>query len=154
MIKRELFVSMQRFIANNKSRLEIYRNNMYTTGATAKAATSIFFIFMISMIHWGERILRFIAAGVSSGTRYARQQQQVNTEYEQDCFHKAKIMVYKKLYCFNCKYYHNKVAMIINYLTSSSFLYISSTTARFNLSQFCSPFGQLYFWLSNLSASA
>lgn len=65
---------------------------MYTTGAGTKIAT-IFFIFMIGMIgSLRNSIVPFIAAGINSGAGNTRQHQQVNTKYEQDCFHAAKIM--------------------------------------------------------------
>jgi hypothetical protein len=68
---------------------------MYTTGATAKAATSVFFIFMICMTGClGTSIFRIVTRGGLSGTGNPGQNQQVNTEYEQDCFHAAKIMAY------------------------------------------------------------
>ena len=67
---------------------------MNTTGAGAKA-TAIFFIFLIGMIaSLRNNLFCFIATGINSGAGYARQYQQVNTEYEQDCFHAAKIMAY------------------------------------------------------------
>lgn len=67
---------------------------MYTTGATAKAATSVFFILMIGMTGClCSSIFRLVNTGNLSGTGYARQYQQVNTKYEQDCFHAAKIMI-------------------------------------------------------------
>ncbi len=67
---------------------------MHTTGAAAKIA-AIFIVFMIRMIGClRSNVLRFIAAFIFSGTGDARQHQQVNTEYEHDCFHAAKIMAY------------------------------------------------------------
>jgi hypothetical protein len=67
---------------------------MHTTGAAAKTA-AVFFVFMIVMvICLRNNMLCFIAAGGNSGTCYAGQHQQVNAEYEQDCFHAAKIMAY------------------------------------------------------------
>ncbi len=82
--------------------MKIYRNNMYTTGATAKAATSVLLIFMIGMTCClCSGIFRLVNTVNLSGAGNAGQNQQVNTEYEQDCFHAAKIMVYKKLSYIN-----------------------------------------------------
>jgi len=153
MIERVFSNFRYRFFYGDQLRLKIYRNNMYAAGTGTKVTTVFFFVFIMAG-SFCDSILQLILAGINTGTGYARQQQQVNTEYEENRFHKAKIIVYKKLCRSSSNYYHNKVAMMANYLTSSSFLYISSTTARFSFSQFCSPFGQLYFWLNNLSASA
>ena len=85
---------------------------MYAAGTGTKVAASLF--FMLIMIGcFCNSIIHFVTAIICASASHARQQQQVNTEYEQNCFHAAKIMDYKKLFRSNQKYYHNKVAMII-----------------------------------------
>jgi hypothetical protein len=93
-------------------RLKIYRNNMYAAGAGTKIATVFFFVFIMTG-GFCNSISSIIATIICTGAGNARQQQQVNTKYEQDCFHVAKITVYEKLFRCNQNYYHNKVAMTI-----------------------------------------
>ncbi len=67
---------------------------MHTTGAGTKTAAVIFLIFMICMARcFCNCIFLFIAAGIATETANAGKHQQVNTKYEHDRFHKAKIMV-------------------------------------------------------------
>jgi hypothetical protein len=85
---------------------------MYAAGAATKVATVFFFMFIMTG-GFCNSIFCLIAAIICTGTSYARQQQQVDTEYEQDFFHAAKIASYKTLFTGWSKYYHNKVATIL-----------------------------------------
>lgn len=67
---------------------------MYTTGTGAKTAAIVFLFFMIIMIAcFCSNIFRLITTVIFSGAGYAWQNQQVQTKYEHNCFHKAKIIV-------------------------------------------------------------
>jgi hypothetical protein len=63
---------------------------MYTTGAGAQIAT-VFFFMLIMIGGFCSSIIQFIAAIIFPGTGYTGQKKQINTEYEHECFHKAKI---------------------------------------------------------------
>lgn len=65
---------------------------MYAAGAGAKISAVLFFVFIMRS-SFCNSILLFIYAGISACAGNSGQQQQVNTEYEKDRFHKAKIMV-------------------------------------------------------------
>lgn len=73
---------------------------MHTAGAGTEAATSVF-LFMIGMTGCLCSSILRLNADIFSGTGNAGQHQQVNSEYDEDCLHAVKIMVYKKLCYIN-----------------------------------------------------
>src|SRR6187551_433194 len=87
-------VPIQKFFNRNFTKLEIYRNNMYATGAGTKRTTIFLFIFMPGLFAClCYRTLKIIIACIRFCTGYTRQDQQIYTEDEGNDFHFANIAV-------------------------------------------------------------
>jgi len=117
-IKWMELVSIRKFFNRNFIKLEIYRYDMYTTGAGTKRTTILLFIFMFGVIaclcYWA---LKIIIAYNCFCTGYTRQDQQIYTENEDNDFHFANIVV---LYVF----FQSLMSQVVTRLVRNSLLLI------------------------------